>query len=184
MIEKIPNILSVARIVSAPVMLIVSFFGLSNAFLSILLFAFISDGLDGFVARCFNCQSGVGGRLDTWGDFAVFLVLPYCVYMLWPSIIYEELLFVAIAGISMAIPLLVGFIKFKRMISFHTYLSKVSFFVMSLSVCVLLLIDFRWLFHFAVFVQLISSLELLLIILRLREYRWRVKSYLSLYRND
>lgn len=184
MIEKIPNILSVFRIVSAPIMLIVSLYGLSNVFLVIFLLAFISDGLDGLIARRFNCESEVGGRLDTWGDFALFSVLPFCIYLLWPSIVFEELLFIVIAGISIIIPLLFGFIKFKRLISFHTYLSKVSFFLFSVSVFILLLYGNNTLFHFAVLFQVVASAELCVIIMMMNKYKENVKSYNHILKED
>jgi len=184
MIEKVPNILSVSRIVSAPVMLIVSLYGLSDVFLVIFVLAFITDGLDGLIARRFNCESKMGGRLDTWGDFSLFSVLPFCIYLLWPNIVYEELLFIVIAGISIITPVILGLIKFKRMISFHTYLSKVSLFLISISVFLLIVIDVNVFFRISVFFMVLSGVEMVLIELLLNKYQNNIPSIFFVIKNN
>ena len=180
MIEKIPNILSVSRIVSAPIMLIVSLYGLSNVFLVIFLVAFISDGLDGFIARRFNCESEVGGRLDTWGDFAVFSLLPFCAIILWPEKVLQEMAYILGAVVSIIIPIAYGIVKFKEFISFHTILSKISLFMLGVSTLVMFVFDWHLLFKIAVFIQIVSGFELVLIVHNVKIYKSNIKSIFNL----
>ena len=76
MIKKIPNILSISRIVLIP---LVAWFILFDYFLYALittLIIAISDFLDGFIARIFNAQSEIGSYLDSIADKA-FIISAY-----------------------------------------------------------------------------------------------------------
>ena len=123
---NIPNILSVSRIIAAPVMFVFAVYGFNDAFLILFIGAILTDGLDGFIARAFHCESDFGGRLDTWGDLAVFSVLPICVYLLWPIIIVNEIGYISIAIISILLPLLLGFIKFNKLFHIKFLLIKIN----------------------------------------------------------
>jgi len=76
MIKKIPNILSILRIVLIP---LVAWFILFDYFLYALvttLIIAISDFLDGLIARIFNAQSEIGSYLDSIADKA-FIISAY-----------------------------------------------------------------------------------------------------------
>lgn len=76
MIKRIPNILSILRIILIP---LVAWLILSDYFLYALittLFIAISDFLDGFIARIFNAQSEIGSYLDAIADKA-FIISAY-----------------------------------------------------------------------------------------------------------
>jgi phosphatidylglycerophosphate synthase len=179
-IRHLPNILSIWRILSAPLILVCSLLKLREHFLVFLIIAIVTDFFDGYLARRFSLESNLGSKLDTFGDLAIFTVLPFCVYLLWPKIVFEEIMYIVIAVSSIVIPLMFGVLKYKKIISFHTDLSKLSFFVMSFSVCILLMTGYNGFFHIAVFIQLISGLELFFIVLTLSENKNRIKSFISL----
>ncbi len=65
---NIPNILTVGRILLTPLFVILLLKG--YFFLALLTFtlAGISDGLDGFIARCFNQRTVIGAYLDPIAD--------------------------------------------------------------------------------------------------------------------
>ena len=76
MIKKIPNILSIFRIILIP---LVAWLILFDYFLHALittLFIAVSDFLDGFIARLFNAQSEIGSYLDSIADKA-FIISAY-----------------------------------------------------------------------------------------------------------
>ena len=76
MIKKIPNILSIFRIILIP---LVAWLILFDYFLHALittLFIAVSDFLDGFIARVFNAQSEIGSYLDSIADKA-FIISAY-----------------------------------------------------------------------------------------------------------
>ena len=76
MIKKIPNILSILRIVLIPfVAWLILFDYFLYALITTLIIA-ISDFLDGFIARVFNAQSEIGSYLDSIADKA-FIISAY-----------------------------------------------------------------------------------------------------------
>lgn len=74
--DRIPNLLSGLRLVAAPFMLYLSWMGFRVTFLVLLVFALLSDAIDGFIARRLNIKSDIGARLDSWGDLATYLTVP------------------------------------------------------------------------------------------------------------
>jgi len=76
MIKKIPNALSILRIVLIPLVAwLILFDYFLYALITTLIIA-ISDFLDGFIARIFNAQSEIGSYLDSIADKA-FIISAY-----------------------------------------------------------------------------------------------------------
>ena len=76
MIKKIPNILSILRIILIPLVAwLILFDYFLYALITTLIIA-ISDFLDGFIARIFNAQSEIGSYLDSIADKA-FIISAY-----------------------------------------------------------------------------------------------------------
>jgi len=76
MIKKIPNILSILRIVLIPLVAwLILFDYFLYALITTLIIA-ISDFLDGLIARIFNAQSEIGSYLDSIADKA-FIISAY-----------------------------------------------------------------------------------------------------------
>ena len=76
MIKKIPNILSILRIVLIPLVAwLILFDYFLYALITTLIIA-ISDFLDGFIARVFNAESEIGSYLDSIADKA-FIISAY-----------------------------------------------------------------------------------------------------------
>ena len=76
MIKKIPNILSILRIILIPLVAWLILFDYFFYALIITLLIAISDFLDGFIARTFNAQSEIGSYLDSIADKA-FIISAY-----------------------------------------------------------------------------------------------------------
>jgi phosphatidylserine synthase len=147
--QSIPNLLSILRLIAAPVLLLVAWLGESSLFLGLLVASLASDVLDGWVARAFHVSSPLGAKLDSWGDLATYSVLPLGVGWLWPELVVAELRFVAVALVAYALPILFGLVKFRRLTSYHTWGAKASSVVMGVALLVLLTAGPAWLFHAA-----------------------------------
>lgn len=76
MIQKIPNILSILRIVLIPLVAWLILFDFFLYALITTIFIAISDFLDGFIARKFEAQSEIGSYLDSIADKA-FIISAY-----------------------------------------------------------------------------------------------------------
>ena len=120
--KHIPNILSASRIIAAAYLFTFKDF-YSPVFLGIFIFCAFTDFLDGKLARKFHCESMLGSALDTIGDALTYfsLIKILVVEKMIPMEIFMWLLvLVAICFVGALIPL----IKFKKMFSPHTVLSK------------------------------------------------------------
>ena len=122
----IPNILSALRIVIAPFLLFLAWFGHKNPFIILLIISLLSDAVDGFIARKFKVTSQTGAKLDSLGDMATYLVVPICAWWLWPEILKREAPYILTAVCAYIFPLLAGLLKFHKIPSYHTYGAKIA----------------------------------------------------------
>lgn len=173
---NISNLLSGFRIAAAPVLLYLAWVGRPNLFLALLAVSLISDSVDGFLARKLNWASEFGTRLDSWGDFATYMTVPLCAWWLWPDILKREAPYVIVVICAFVIPALVGFLKFKRLPSFHTWSAKTAAVLMSVAVLLLFMADIAWPFRCAAVFQALVACEEVAITFLLSEWRGNVPS--------
>ena len=174
--DKIPNILSCFRIATAPLLLFLAWKGYTNSFICLLLVSLLSDAVDGFIARKFNVSTNFGAKLDSLGDMATYLTVPFCAWWLWPAILKEEAPFVLITIGAYTIPLVAGVIKFKTIPSYHTLGAKIAAVIMCIAILILFIMEFTWIFRFAAIFQAIVACEEILITIQLPLPQSNVKS--------
>ena len=120
MLWTLPNLLSMSRLVAAPVLLGLAVAGWGRAFVVLYGLALVSDILDGKLARALNQTSDLGTKLDSWADFAVYMTVPIDAYWLRPDFVARHMLaFVAIV-LAYTVPVAIGFAKYRRLTSYHT----------------------------------------------------------------
>jgi len=173
----IPNVISILRIASVPVLLILAWFQYQTTFLIIFAIALASDAIDGYLARKLNQITNLGTKLDTWGDTAMYFTAPFCGYLLWPELIKEDLITIAIFWIAFIIPIIAAIIKFGRMPSYHTFLAKTNTILLSFAVLVWFIFAYPWIFRFAVFLELMIMVEYLAITKYLTIWRGNIPTY-------
>ena len=154
-----PNILSAVRLALAPALLALAWYGHATVFLVCLAVSLLTDIADGFLARRFHHASELGAKLDSWGDLAMYGVLPPSVWWLWPNVVWEEIVFVAIAVAAFALPTLLGLLKFKRFTSYHTWGAKLSAVLMGPAMFLLLAEISAWPFRVAALIFAVAELE-------------------------
>ncbi len=77
-IQKIPNILSLARIFLTPLIVVFMLMPTKSAHITaLILYAIIciSDNLDGYIARKYNCVSKIGALFDTIADKILIVII-------------------------------------------------------------------------------------------------------------
>ena len=159
MIGQLPNTVSIMRLISAPVLISLAWFGYDSAFLIILVCAVTSDAVDGYIARKFSMTSELGAKLDSWADVAIYFTIVYSAYLLWPEILFAELTFFIIFICCVVIPPLTGFLKFGELTSYHTWLVKFGAATAHLSTWILFLGYTAWPFRTAAILTTIAALE-------------------------
>ncbi|MCW8853778.1 MAG: CDP-alcohol phosphatidyltransferase family protein [Gammaproteobacteria bacterium] len=171
-----PNFVSLVRILLAPFMLFLAIQQEPAWFIVVLLLSEFTDVLDGFLARYLNQITDLGSHLDSWGDFCVYSVLAVSAWLLWPEIVIQEIVYVAVIIISFTLPVLIGFIKFRTITSYHTWSVKIAVAVTVISYILLFLDISPWPFRLASLVCAYAALEEIAITLMIEHLHVDVRS--------
>ncbi|MRR55084.1 MAG: CDP-alcohol phosphatidyltransferase family protein [Deltaproteobacteria bacterium] len=172
----IPNLLSCFRLFSVPVLLILAWRGSEKGFLLLLVSALLSDLADGYLARRLHQESELGARLDSWGDFALYITTPLSAWLLWPELIIREASYVIVVLASFVLPILIGFIKYRRLTSYHTWGAKLSAVLMGCTTLLLFAGGPAFPFHLATMVLVLTQIEEICITMVLPAWRANVPS--------
>ncbi len=170
-IINIPNIISLSRIAMAPFALLAAYYGQERLFLLLFSLMLISDVLDGYIARKLHQCTMVGSRLDSIGDYVTYLSVPMATWWLWPEIIHTELIYITVALSLFVIPGVIARLKFGAMVSYHTWITKITAVVISIGLIVILFTKDDRLFHLSVYLLSLEALEHLLITMVLNKPR-------------
>lgn len=173
---NIPNFLSGLRLAAVPVLLVLAWFGSASAFLVLFVCALLTDLADGYLARKLHQESELGARLDSWGDFALYMTTPLCAWWLWPELIVREAPYVMAVVASFTLPILAGLIRYRRLTSYHTWGAKLSAVLMGVSTFLLFAGGPAWPFRFSTAVLVITQIEEISITVVLSEWRSNVPS--------
>jgi len=175
-IINLPNLVSFIRILMAPVLFYFAFTQQPYWFIGILLFAEFTDVLDGFLARTLNQITKMGSHLDSWGDFVIYSTIAICAWILWPDILLRELLYFIIIVLCFVLPALVGFIKFRRFTSYHTWSVKLAVAVTVIAYLLLFSGLLEWPFRVAALFCLYAAIEEIAITLLIHHEHVDVRS--------
>lgn len=175
-VRSIPLALTIFRICSAPVLILLASLGEATYFLILAVVSTSSDMLDGALARRIGASSETGRVLDSWADLLNALSAFVGATILWPDTMRREAGYLAVVLAAVVIPNAWGLIRFKRLLGYHTISAKVS--GVFLGVATLLL--FTGLtpvpFRVAAFVELAVAAEYVTISLMVPEWTGEMKS--------
>ncbi len=156
---NLPNLVSLIRLLMAPVLLWLATQQQTGYFLLVLVFAVFTDVLDGFLARCLNQITEMGSHLDSWGDFFIYSTMAVGAWILWPDIVVREWIYFVVILLSFTLPVLVGLIKFKTLTSYHTWSVKFAVAVTVISYLLLFAGKAEWPFRLAAIACALAAME-------------------------
>lgn len=174
---NIPNLLSILRLLCAPLLVLAATAPNSVPFFMILSLMLLSDMLDGFLARRLNQTSLLGARLDSYGDYATYLAVAVGAWLLWPERIEREAPVIFFIMVVFVLPAVASLIKFRRFASYHTRLTKFAAVLISFGIFSLLLFNLSWPLYIAAAVLVMEAVENIAITLLLNEPRTDIASY-------
>jgi phosphatidylglycerophosphate synthase len=180
----LPNLLTSFRFIAAPGLLLLAWHGYGLLFMGLLALSFLSDLLDGFVARLTGQLSQFGAALDSWADVVIYLTIALGSWWLWPEVVRQERLYVGLFLASCLLPASVGFCKFGRFTSYHTWAVKFAAAAMGLSLYLLFLGGIAWPFRIAAVIGILAALEEVGITLLLAEPESNIRSIWTLLRRS
>ena len=158
-VVNLPNLVSLIRILMAPVLIYFAVTQQPDWFMGTLLFAVFTDVLDGFLARTLHQITEMGSHLDSWGDFVIYTTMAACAWILWPDILQREIVYFTVIVLSITLPAIAGFIKFRMFTSYHTWSVKLAVFVTVISYVLLFAGLLDWPFRVAAVFCLYAAVE-------------------------
>jgi len=172
----LPNLLSIFRIVAAPLMVVTALAGREQLFIGLYLLSLITDGTDGFIARHLHQETSTGAMLDSIGDFAICACLPLSAYHLWPVMIIGELPFILAGLACYLVPVILGILRYGRMPSFHTWGAKAIAVLVSLAVAWMFLTGETWAFRLCLPLVVLEAIQEIIMIIILPDWSPNTRS--------
>jgi CDP-diacylglycerol--glycerol-3-phosphate 3-phosphatidyltransferase len=175
-LAQLPNVLSGARAAAVPVLLVLALQGWETAFTWVLIPALLSDIFDGWIARKYGLESRLGAILDSVADSLMLFVSLYGIWVFHPEVIREH---AWLCGIAMGLWVLedvLALARYRRLSSYHTYLSKVVANLLGFFIGWLFLFGFEpWMLYLAAGTSIVASLEEIALLKVLPQWRADVR---------
>ena len=114
------------RIAAAPVLLGLILLDVRLIFTWLLLISYLTDAIDGFLARRLNIASPRGSQLDSFGDQITLIIGLIGLFYFETEFIITHIILILIAFIPYVVQMILAYIKYGKATSFHTYLAKLS----------------------------------------------------------
>jgi CDP-diacylglycerol--glycerol-3-phosphate 3-phosphatidyltransferase len=171
------NCITLYRIVTAPLLIVLLFRGEQELFKWLLGVSFFTDLIDGVLARTFKVTSILGTRLDSVGDDLTVLVAILGLGVLQPRFFIEQWTLLLPLGILFLLQTGFALFRYGKITSFHTYLAKLA----ALAQGVFLLSFFFFetiyypLFYAAAFITMAELAEEIIIVWLLPQWKSNVR---------
>jgi CDP-diacylglycerol--glycerol-3-phosphate 3-phosphatidyltransferase len=175
-VRSIPLALTIFRICSAPVLMVLAYLGYERYFLGLAIAALLSDVLDGAIARRLGASSETGRLLDSWADLLIALVAFAGATLLWPDTMRREAGFLALILTALVVPNAWGLLRFRRLLGYHTISAKGSGVFLAVSTLLLFTGLTPVPFRVAAFIELAVAAEYIAISLILPDWTGEMKS--------
>ena len=125
-IKSLPNQLTFLRFLSIPVLWLFAFLQFKVAFVIVFAFAGLTDILDGYLARILKKESDFGAWFDSLADNIIAASLIFWIWLLLPELLEENVTFILVVFGLFLSSLLIGYIKYRKMIDYHLYTTKAA----------------------------------------------------------
>jgi cardiolipin synthase len=121
------NGITILRIFLCPIILWLLFANCLQPTAYCLLAAFLTDALDGFLARKLKVTSEFGSKIDSIADDGLFATAMICLVKINPQIISDNAVMVGLLSVTYWVKVVLLYARHKRFVSgFHTYLTKIA----------------------------------------------------------
>ncbi|MEH6765116.1 CDP-alcohol phosphatidyltransferase family protein [Aequorivita antarctica] len=148
------------RVAVAPFLFLLIFLDFRILFTWFLLVSYLTDAIDGYLARKLKITSARGSQLDSFGDQVTLIIGIIGLFFFEPDFIQQNLTLLLIVFVPYGIQMFIAYKKYGKATAFHTYLAKLS--AITQAVFILWLLFFGpvyWLFYFMVVLGLIETAE-------------------------
>src|SRR3989344_2472763 len=168
--------ISFFRIVLTPFLFLFIFLNEKFMFAVLLIISFISDALDGFLARRLKIVSERGAFLDSFGDILLLIAAIFGAFWFEGDVFLKNKVLLLIVFSLFIFLGVFAYIKYKRLSSFHTYLAKIIFVLIGFFFSYLFFFGFnQWFFNLIIIVGIIEILEEIVLVFLLPKHKSNVK---------
>ena len=174
--RHVPNALSLARIACAPILVLMAATGQQSIYTWVLVPALLTDAADGWIARGFGLQSRLGARLDSLGDSLIWGAGLAGLLAFQRDVLAAHRWLIGAVVAAWVLENVLAWLRYRRLSSFHTVLSKIAGVLLSVYIGVLFLFGhWDWLLWWATTASLLASAEELWLLALLPQWRADVK---------
>jgi CDP-diacylglycerol--glycerol-3-phosphate 3-phosphatidyltransferase len=158
--KQLPNLLTTLRIAVIPALVWMAVSERHDPFAALLIASLVGDIADGIIARALHATSELGAMLDSIADTLLFFTAAYGAWVFYPEALREHpVAFVSVPGLWLA-ENMAAVLRYGRLSSFHTYLSRIAAYALGLFIGLLFLTGFSpALLHAAVACLALATLE-------------------------
>jgi CDP-diacylglycerol--glycerol-3-phosphate 3-phosphatidyltransferase len=179
---SLADALSLSRLAIAPALPFFAAAGDGVVTTALFAWGFGSDAVDGTIARRSGTAGPRGAQLDSACDLAFYSSALVSFGLANPGIRSGMLPAMVVTGTALVVPSVVGWLKFGRIPSYHTVLSRVAVGAFACALLAFFAAGTTWPLLAAVCVATVAALDDILITVLLREPRADVPWSLSLMR--
>lgn len=173
---NIPNLISVSRVVAAPVMWLLIYWDYEVAFKWLLTFAFFTDLIDGIIARKLKQVTRLGSMLDSYGD-SLTILSGIAGMIKFRSELFEHYSIILIIVLSLHVfQLLLSLWRYGRPSAFHTWSAKSG--ALAIGMFMLITLHFHfipWLFWLTVAILILDAVEESILVFMVPEWKNDIK---------
>jgi len=160
MIQRLPNAITITRIALIPVLVLLVLLRRETPFTAILIGSLLGDILDGLLARALHACSELGALLDSVADTLLLFVAAYGAWIFHRAELGAHLAGFALVPAFWGLENLAALLRYRRLSSFHTYLSRAAAYAMGIFVGCLFCFGFHlWLMRLAIGIFVLATGE-------------------------
>ena len=178
-----PDMITLMRLLVAPVLIILAYLAYERLFIGILIFSMFTDVIDGYFARRMHSESKTGSVLDSRADLATYMAMLAGGLLLWSDLIVRQKHYIIVMAGGYVFSALVGFIKFRRFPSYHTLSAKLSAIMLNISVLFLFGMRITIFFQITAYLLVYAYIENIAITLMITDWRHDIPSVFHAIRN-
>lgn len=159
-IKSIPDMITMIRIIGSVILLTVK--PLDILFFLIYALCVLSDVMDGYLARKAKACTARGAVLDSIADTIFFFVM---LIIFIPVLSWTKTIIIWIASIAFMriLSLIIGFVRYHKSAMLHTYLNKLTGFMLSLFPVIYVSAGVQWTMIILCVIASAASIEELII---------------------
>ena len=153
------------RIFAAPFLLLLIWFDVQLLFTWFLLISYLTDAIDGYLARKLKITSARGSQLDSIGDQITLVIGLIGLLYFETNFIQKNLVLILVVFTPYLLQMIIAYIKYGKATAFHTYFAKLSAILQSVFILWALFFSPEYsLFYIMIIIGLLETFEEIILI--------------------